>query len=82
MNTTRVASGESSGVPSSSPGACVRRAFPDPSAFMVQSCGRSAEVEDSGLQSVVNEIARRSGYAIDAHRLELFGTCGQCGAAA
>lgn len=38
-------------------------------------CGRSAEVEDTGLQSVVAEIARRSGYAIDTHRLELFGLC-------
>ena len=47
-----------------------------------RSCGRSAEVEDSGLQWVVSEIARRSGYAIDTHRLELFGTCAQCGAAA
>ena len=38
-------------------------------------CGRSAEVADEGLQSVVTEIARRSGYAIDTHRLELFGLC-------
>jgi Fur family transcriptional regulator, ferric uptake regulator len=40
-----------------------------------RSCGRSVEVEDSGLQSVVAEIARRSGYVIDTHRLELFGLC-------
>jgi Fur family ferric uptake transcriptional regulator len=38
-------------------------------------CGKSVEVEDSGLQSVVGEIARRSGYTIDTHRLELFGLC-------
>lgn len=44
-------------------------------------CGRSVEVQDSGLQSVVNEIARRSGYVIDTHRLELFGMCAECGAA-
>lgn len=44
-----------------------------------RSCGKSVEVADGGLQSVVAEIARRSGYAIDAHRLELFGTCPQCG---
>lgn len=38
-------------------------------------CGKSVEVEDSGLQSVVGEIARRSGFVIDSHRLELFGLC-------
>ena len=38
-------------------------------------CGRSVEVQDTGLQSVVSEIARRSGYVIDTHRLELFGLC-------
>ena len=43
-----------------------------------RSCGRSVEVEDSGLQSVVSEIARRSGFSIDAHRLELFGLCPEC----
>jgi Fur family ferric uptake transcriptional regulator len=40
-----------------------------------RACGRSVEVEDSGLQSVVSEIARRSGFSIDTHRLELFGLC-------
>lgn len=38
-------------------------------------CGKSVEVAESGLQSVVGEIARRSGYRIDSHRLELFGLC-------
>lgn len=44
-----------------------------------RSCGRSVEVEDSGLQSVVAEIARSTGYVIDSHRLELFGLCPGCG---
>lgn len=43
-----------------------------------RSCGRSVEVQDAGLQLVVGEIARRSGYVIDTHRLELFGTCADC----
>ncbi|HUR15703.1 MAG TPA: Fur family transcriptional regulator [Candidatus Limnocylindrales bacterium] len=47
-----------------------------------RSCGRSVDVQDSGLQSVVNEIADRSGFKIDAHRLELFGTCPDCADAA
>jgi Fur family transcriptional regulator, ferric uptake regulator len=41
-------------------------------------CGQSVEAADSGLQSVVSEIARRSGYLIDTHRLELFGLCPAC----
>ena len=43
-----------------------------------RACGRSVEVEDAGLQSVVGEIARRSGYRIESHRLELFGLCSDC----
>lgn len=45
-----------------------------------RSCGRSVEVADSGLQSVVEEISQRSGYQIDTHRLELFGLCRECSA--
>lgn len=41
-------------------------------------CGRAAEVEDCGVADAVGEIARRSGYRIDAHRLELFGLCRHC----
>jgi Fe2+ or Zn2+ uptake regulation protein len=43
-----------------------------------RSCGKSVEVEDSGLQTVVSEIARRSRYLVDTHRLELFGLCPAC----
>ena len=43
-----------------------------------RSCGKSVDVEDSGLQSVVREIASRSGYRIDSHRLELYGLCPAC----
>ncbi len=46
-----------------------------------RSCGNSVEVADAGLQSVVGEIARRSGYRIDSHRLEFFGLCPDCAAA-
>lgn len=41
-------------------------------------CGKSADVQDAGLQAVVGEIARRSGYRIESHRLELFGLCRDC----
>jgi Fur family ferric uptake transcriptional regulator len=41
-------------------------------------CGRSTEVEDQTLAGAVVEIARQTGYRIDAHRLELFGLCWHC----
>jgi Fur family ferric uptake transcriptional regulator len=41
-------------------------------------CGRTAEVEDCGVGEAVREVARRSGYRIDSHRLELFGLCRHC----
>ena len=41
-------------------------------------CGRSTEVEDCGMAGVALEVARRTGYAIETHRLELFGRCPDC----
>jgi Fur family ferric uptake transcriptional regulator len=41
-------------------------------------CGRTDEIEDAGLRTVVGDIARRTGYRIDDHRLELFGLCPAC----
>ena len=41
-------------------------------------CGRSTDVADSGLADLVTELGRRSGYRIETHRLELFGTCPRC----
>ena len=41
-------------------------------------CGRSLDVADAGLRKVVADIALRTGYRIDDHRLELFGLCPAC----
>lgn len=45
-------------------------------------CGRTTDVDDAGLRAVVAEIAARTGYRIDDHRLELFGRCATCQGAA
>jgi Fur family ferric uptake transcriptional regulator len=45
-------------------------------------CGRTAEVADLGLAEVMAKAGRRTGFRIDAHRLELYGTCRDCVAAA
>jgi Fur family ferric uptake transcriptional regulator len=41
-------------------------------------CGRSRDIDDAGLRRVVRDIARRTGFRIDDHRLELFGLCPDC----
>jgi Fur family ferric uptake transcriptional regulator len=41
-------------------------------------CGKSVEIADSGLLSVVEEVGRKSGFRIESHRLELFGLCREC----
>jgi Fur family transcriptional regulator, ferric uptake regulator len=41
-------------------------------------CGRAAEIADAGLRTVVREVARRTGFRVDEHRLELFGLCPAC----
>ncbi|HJW22628.1 MAG TPA: Fur family transcriptional regulator [Candidatus Limnocylindrales bacterium] len=41
-------------------------------------CGRSTDVEDSGLADLVADLGRRSGYQVETHRLELFGVCPDC----
>lgn len=41
-------------------------------------CGRTDEIDDAGLRAFVDDVARRTGYAIGAHRLELFGLCPAC----
>jgi Fur family transcriptional regulator, ferric uptake regulator len=44
-------------------------------------CGRSTDVGDLGIGRILDEVARRSGYRIESHRLELFGVCATCRAA-
>jgi Fur family ferric uptake transcriptional regulator len=41
-------------------------------------CGRTEEVDDPGIDAATRSIAARTGYRIDAHRLELFGLCPAC----
>lgn len=41
-------------------------------------CARASEIGDLGLGAVAREVARRTGYRVDEHRLELFGLCPDC----
>ena len=49
--------------------------------LVCSSCGRSAEIDDAGLRPFVDEVASRTGWAVDSHRVELFGLCPACRAA-
>jgi Fur family transcriptional regulator, ferric uptake regulator len=41
-------------------------------------CARATEIGDLGLGAIAREVARRTGYRVGEHRLELFGLCPDC----
>lgn len=41
-------------------------------------CGRTAEIADAGLRTLVRDVGRLTGFRVDEHRLELFGLCAAC----
>src|SRR4030042_6722123 len=41
-------------------------------------CGKIVEFEDDGLESLQHRIARRHGFKIFHHRMEIYGYCGPC----
>jgi Fur family transcriptional regulator, ferric uptake regulator len=45
-------------------------------------CGRSVDVDDHGLAETLETMGRRTGFRVTSHRLEVFGTCAACSAAA
>ncbi len=45
-------------------------------------CGRVTDVDDAGLSGAVAAVERTTGWQVDTHRLELYGRCPRCRAAA
>ena len=41
-------------------------------------CQRSMDLEDLGMTPILTQVARRTGYRIEGHRVELFGLCPTC----
>ncbi|HEX9778899.1 MAG TPA: transcriptional repressor [Geopsychrobacteraceae bacterium] len=41
-------------------------------------CGLIVEFENPQIEQLQNEVARRHGFVIENHRLELFGICSDC----
>lgn len=44
-------------------------------------CGKVQEFEDAEIEKLQEEAARRLGFRITSHRLELYGVCSSCSAA-
>jgi len=42
------------------------------------SCGRTQEVDDGRMADALAEVERITGFQIDSHRIELYGTCPAC----
>ncbi|HWP62413.1 MAG TPA: Fur family transcriptional regulator [Candidatus Binatia bacterium] len=42
------------------------------------SCGRTREIVDGRLAEILADVERLTGYRIDGHRIELYGTCPIC----
>jgi Fur family ferric uptake transcriptional regulator len=41
-------------------------------------CGRAEEVGDYGMRALATAVERSTGFSVDTHRLELYGTCPDC----
>ncbi len=41
-------------------------------------CGRTVEVEGCGMPELIREVAARTGFQVERHRLELYGICPTC----
>ena len=41
-------------------------------------CGRAEEVGDYGMRALAPAVERSTGFSVDTHRLELYGTCLDC----
>ncbi len=46
--------------------------------LLCQNCGKAFYFAGIDLNTLITEIARRSGYTIQDHWLQLFGLCGAC----
>lgn len=50
--------------------------------IVCEACGKVTEVEELGLGAAIEQIQHRTGWEVETHRLELFGRCPACQAAA
>ncbi len=41
-------------------------------------CGRVVNILSSGIEKTQERLARKNGFLLESHRLDLFGVCGDC----
>ncbi len=46
--------------------------------LICRGCGAILEFEDDRIERLQSEVARKHGFVIEKHRLELYGLCGNC----
>ena len=46
--------------------------------IVCSTCGRSIKIGELGLEPILGSVAASTGFAIESHRLELFGRCPDC----
>jgi Fur family transcriptional regulator, ferric uptake regulator len=50
--------------------------------IVCSSCGRTTSIVGCNIDGLAADVAERSGYRVDTHRIELFGVCPTCQAIA
>lgn len=46
--------------------------------LICRGCGRIVEFENNRIEELQREVARRHGFLVTDHRMELYGLCGAC----
>lgn len=46
--------------------------------LICRACGRIVEFENSRIEELQRQVARRHGFLVTDHRMELYGLCGSC----
>jgi Fe2+ or Zn2+ uptake regulation protein len=46
--------------------------------IVCSTCSRVTDFASCDVQDLLDELARRTGYEIEAHRLEVYGRCAEC----
>lgn len=52
--------------------------YPQHDHLICQKCGSLTEFHNAQISSILDEVARQSGFRMDGHRLEVYGTCSNC----